>query len=206
LSPLALLLLRRAASYALVFAVLLWASPKILTSFGVIGPSLDEEIAGAERSLTAARSYGCPEQHPLYVRAAQALVRARAAAARNERWQAKRAIAEAKENAIDAQRVALATREESRKAAQKVVAEIDRGLNDLEDLYSDARKRVDKKESDRLFALMKSTRKSSAALVLLFEEQSYAKVVAGEREVKDLLASTRQELLAARGGGREKSS
>jgi hypothetical protein len=206
LSPLALSLLRRAAGYALVFAVLLWAAPKILTSVGILGPTLEEEIAGAERSLAAARSYGCPEQHPLYTRATQALERARAAAARNERWQARRAIAEARENAIDAQRVALATREESRKAAQKVVAEIDRGLNDLEDLYSDARKHVDKKESDRLFALMKSTRQRSAALVLLFEEQSYAKVVAGEREVKDLLASTRSQLLAARAGGREKPS
>jgi flagellar biosynthesis GTPase FlhF len=205
-SPLALLLLRRAAGYALVFAVLLWASPKILTSFGILGPSLDEEIASAERSLIAARSYGASEQDPFYARAAQALIRARAAVARNERWQAKRAIAEARENAIDAQRAALATREESRKAAQKVVAEIDRSLNELEDLFADARKKVDKQEADRLFALMKSTRQRSAALVLFFEEQSYAKVVAGEREVRELLASTRQELLAARGGGRGKPS
>lgn len=200
--PLALLLLRRVAGYALVFAVLLWASPKILTSFGILGPSLEEEIQSAERSLTAARSYGAPETEPAYARAAQALVRARQAAARNERRQAKRAIAEARENAIDAQRIALATREESRKAAQKVVADVDHGLNELEDLFSDVRKRADKKEVDRLFALMKSTRQRSAALFLFFEEQSYAKVVAGEKEVRDLLASTRQELLTTLAGGR----
>lgn len=202
MSPLALLLLRRAAGYALVIAVLLWASPKILTSFGILGPSLEEEIQSAERSLTAARSYGAPETEPAYARAAQALVRARQAAARNERRQAKRAIAEARENAIDAQRIALATREESRKAAQKVVADVDHGLNELEDLFSDVRKRADKKEVDRLFALMKSTRQRSAALFLFFEEQSYAKVVAGEKEVRDLLASTRQELLTTLAGGR----
>lgn len=202
MSPLALLLLRRATMYAVVFAALLWATPKLLTSFGILGPTLDEEIESVERSLVAARSYGAPVTEPAYARAAQALLRAREAAGRKERWQAKRALAEARLDAIDAQRVALATREESRRAAQKVVAGVDRAINELEDLYSDVQKRVDKKEVDRLFALMKSTRQRSAVLVLAYEEQNYAKVVAGEKEVRELLASTRQELIQARAGGR----
>jgi len=200
MSPLALQLLRRIAGYALVFALLLWAAPKLLTSVGLLGPGLDDEIAAAERQLHAAKSYGAPESEPAYARASQALQRAREAASRNERWQARRALVEARENAIDAQRLALATREESRRSAQRVVAEIDRGLNELEDLYTDIRKTIDKKEADRLFALMKTTRQRSASLFLLYEEQNYAKVVAGEKEVKQLLASTREQLQAARRG------
>jgi hypothetical protein len=197
MSPLALLLLRRATIYALVLAVLLVAGPRLLTALGLLGPSLEEEIESAQRSLQAASSYGASEAEPAYARASKALADARAAAARGERWTAKRAISLARESALDAQRAALAGREESRKAAQKVVADVDRALNELEDLFAQVQKRVDKKESDRLFALMKGTRQRSAALVLHFEEQAYAKVVAGEQEVRELLASTRQELLAA---------
>ena len=200
MSPLALQLLRRIAGYALVFALLLWAAPKLLGGLGLFGPSLDDEIATAERLLHAAKSYGASEAEPAYARAAQALQRAREASSRNERWQARRAIAEARESAIDAQRLALATREETRRTAQRVINEVDRGLNELEDLYSEVSKTIDKKEADRLFALMKATRKSSATLFLLFEEQSYAKVAAGEKEVKELLAQTRQQLQAARRG------
>jgi hypothetical protein len=195
--PLALVLLRRLAVYALVFALLLWAAPKLLTSVGLLGPSLDEEIASAERLLFAAKSYGAAESEPAYARAAQALQRAREAAARQERWPARRAIQEARENAIDAQRLALAQREEMRKSAQRVVAEVDRGLNELEDLFSDVRKQVSKQEADRLFTLMKGTRQRSATLFLLFEEQSYAKVVAGEKDVKELLEAARQQLRSA---------
>jgi hypothetical protein len=202
MSPLALLLLRRATIYALVLAVLLVVGPKLLTAFGILGPSLEEEIESVERSLLAARSYGASEAEPTHARAAQALARARAAASRRERWQAKRALGEARESAIDAQRAALAAREESRQAAHKVIGEVDRALNELEDLFGEVRKRVDKKESDRLFSLMKATRQKSAALFLLFEEQSYAKVVAGDKEVREILASTRQQLLEARAGRR----
>lgn len=198
MSPLALLLLRRATIYAIVFVVLLLGVPKLLSFFGILGPSLDEEIASVERSLLAASSYGAPATEPAYARAAQALSRARETASRKERWQAKRAIAEARENAIDAQRVALATREESRRAAQKVVTEVDRALNELEDLFPEARNRTSTQEAERLFSLMKTTRQRSALLFLSFEEQGYDKVVAGEKEVRDLVASTRQELIRAR--------
>jgi hypothetical protein len=196
MSPLALLLLRRATLYALVLAVLLIAGPWLLTSFGLLGPSLDEEIDSAERSLIAARSYGA-EGEPALLRAVAALGDARAAAARGERFRARRALKLARENAILAQGAALAAREDARKAAQKTIAEIDRALSELEELYSQASKRVDKQESDRLFALMKTTRQRSAALFLLFEEQGYPKVLAGEEEVRELLASTRQSLLEA---------
>lgn len=205
MSPLALLLLRRVTLYAVVFAVLLATLPRLLTAFGVLGPSLEEEIVSAENSLGAARSYGAKLDEASYARGAAAIAKAREHAARKERWPAKRALAEAREFALDAQRVALATREESRRAAQKTVNDIDRQLNELEDLYGDVVKKIEKKDSEPLFTLMKSTRQKSAALFLLFEEQSYDKVLAGAIEVRPVLASTRAELLAARAGKRSGS-
>jgi hypothetical protein len=158
MSPLAVLLLRRIGLYALVLAALILAGPPILTTFGVIGPSLEEEIDAAARSLQAARSYGAQESEANYLRGSQALERARQHAARKERWQSRRAIAEALASAIEAQRAALATREELRRSAQKVVSDVDRQLNELEDLFTDASKVVGKEESARLFGMMKSVR------------------------------------------------
>ena len=127
LSPLALLLLRRATGYALIFAVLLWASPKILTTFGIMGPSLDEELASTERSLAAARSYGATEQDPSYARGAQALARARAAAAKNDRWPARSALAEAR-GEVPPQQDALAQQARNQKI-QRISAAIKVVLN-----------------------------------------------------------------------------
>lgn len=202
MSPLALLLLRRVTLYAAVFAVLLATLPRLLTAFGVLGPSLEEEIVSAENSLGAAKSYGARVDEASYARAAAAIASAKKHAARKERWPAKRAIAEARAASLDAQREALAIREESRRSAQKTVNEIDRQLNELEDLYADVVKKIEKQDSERLFGLMKSTRQKSAALFLLFEQQSYDKVLAGAGEVRPILAGTRAELIAARAGKR----
>lgn len=199
MSPLALLLLRRATVYALVLAILLATVPRLLTWFGVMGPSLEEEIAGVERSLQAARSYGASASEPGYARAEKALGVARELAGRGERWGAKRAIEQARQAALDSQKAALATRDEARRMAQKAVSEIDRTLNELEDLYAEVAKLVEKQEAERLFSLMKTTRQRSATLFLFFEEQGYDKVIAGEPDVRALLASTRAELMAARG-------
>ena len=51
-----ILLLRRLTIYALVASVLIWAVPRLLVEFGVLGPSPDETIAAAERALEAART------------------------------------------------------------------------------------------------------------------------------------------------------
>jgi hypothetical protein len=205
MSPLALLLLRRVTLYAVVLAVLLATVPRLLTAFGVLGPSLEEEIGSAENSLGAARSYGAKADEPAYKRAAEAIAKAREHAARSERWPAKRALGEAREAALEAQRVALATREESRRGAQKTVNEIDRQLNELEDLYGDVVKQLEKPEAERLLAMMKSTRQKSATLILLFDEQGYEKVLAGAADVRSILAATRAELLAARAARRKSS-
>ncbi|MGE0454357.1 MAG: hypothetical protein AB7O37_16380 [Vicinamibacteria bacterium] len=200
MSPLALALLRRAAAYALLLAVLLAVVPRLLGFLGWIGPSLDEEIAGVERSLAAAQTYGAEETEANYAQARATLAAARELQRRGERFQAKRRLAEARSAALSAQRVALTSREQSRRAAQKVVAETDRRMNELEDLYGQVTRDLDKPTVSRLFSRMKATRQKAAALWLNFEQQSYGRVLADERAVIEALDAARLELRAAQAG------
>jgi len=203
MSPLALALLRRAAAYALLLAVLLALVPRVLGFFGLVGPSLDEEIAGVERSLAAAQVYGAEEAEANYARARRALAAARELQGRGDRFGARRRLAEARTDAISAQRVALTTREQSRRAAQKVVAEADRRMNELEDLYEQVTRDLDKPTVSRLFSLMKATRQKAASQWLAFEQRSYGRVLADERDVLDALDAARLELRAAQAGRRQ---
>jgi hypothetical protein len=198
MSPLSLLLLRRAALYALVFAVLLLTVPRLLTAVGVLGPSVDEEIAAVEGMLQAAQAYGARVGDPDFGAATQALDRARAAATRSERFSAKRALVEARDHAIRAQRAALATHEEARRQAQKVVLETDRAVNELEDLYSEATRGLDRQATSRLLSMMKATRQKAASLWLAFEEENYDRVMEDEPAVREVLRAARTELRAAR--------
>jgi hypothetical protein len=202
MSPLALALLRRATTFALLLAVLLAVVPRVLGFFGLIGPSLDEEIAGVERSLAAAQAYGALESEENYARARATLAAARELQGRGERLQARRRLAEAGAAAISAQRVALTTREQSRRAAQKAVAETDRRMNDLEDLYEQVTRDLDKPTVSRLFSLMKATRQKAATQWLAFEQQGYGRVLADEPAVQGALEAARLELRAAQAGRR----
>lgn len=198
MSPLSLLLLRRGALYALVLAVLLLTVPRLLTAVGVLGPSIEEEISSVEGMLQAAKAYGARPDDPEFAGATQALDRARAAAARSERWTAKRALAEARDRGLQSQRAALATREEARRQAQKIVLETDRAVNELEDLYSEATRGLDKQGTSRLLSMMKATRQRAASLWLAFEEENFDRVIADEPAVREVLRAARTELRSAR--------
>jgi len=197
MTPLTLALLRRVTGYALVLAVLALTLPRLLTTLGVLGPSIDDEIAAAGHALEAARAYGATSEDPSYARAEAALARARELASRSSRIQAKRATAEAQSLATEAQRLALARREDARRQAQKVVVETDRMMNDLEDVYSEVTRSLDKPTVARLFSTMKATRQKAAALWLAFEEGNYARVTQDAPETRDVLLAAKAELRAA---------
>src|SRR5262245_22666933 len=115
MSPLALQLLRRIAILALSLAVGLAVVPRLLTQLGLIGPSVDEEIALASRAVEAALSYGAkPGQIP-FDAAMQELHEARELAGRGHGQAARHAARRAEARAIEAQRYALATRDERRR-------------------------------------------------------------------------------------------
>src|SRR5262245_49183818 len=69
----AVLLLRRIAIAAIAASLLLWLGPRVLTELGLLGPSVEEHIAAADRTLRAAESYGATRATPSFVEAAATL-------------------------------------------------------------------------------------------------------------------------------------
>jgi len=193
-----LLLLRRLAVYALAASVAVWAVPRLLVEFGVIGPSPDETIAAAERAFNAARTYGATHEMPALAAAARELERARTLAAEGHGRDARHASKRAQDLAVEAQRAALVRRDETRRQAEVVYNDLDRQINDLEKLYSTVTPGLDKQEVGELLTLMKVTRASAAMLFLAYEQENYKAVVDGEPAARAAIARMRSRLEAAR--------
>lgn len=197
MSPLLSLFLRRVAVGAVALAVLLLVGPRLLREFGLAGPRPAQLVESAARSLEAARAYGAEDDLPTYRAAAAELERARGFLARGENGAVRKAAAVATEQAIAAQRQALARREDERRTAQAIVDDVDRRLNELEDLYPRAAERLDKAARGRLFGRMKEARQIGAGLVLGYEQGNYRRVIAEGPAVRATLAEVRDELRAA---------
>ncbi len=194
MSPLLIQLLRRVAVWSLVLALLLLLGPRLLTEMGLLGPSAQEVVEAAARSLEVARTYGADEQLAPFASAVRELEAARDLARRGERREARHAAARVRALANEAQRLALSRREEERRRAQAIVAEVDRILNELEDLYGAVAPGRDKAQVSRLLSLMKQARRTGAALFLAYDQGNYGRVVQDERATKEALAAARATL------------
>ncbi len=196
--PVALHLLRRVAVYALALALLLAALPWGLTELGLLGPTPAEHIEAAARVLEAARAYGATAEQPALKAGLAALDRARLAAAAQNGREARRAATEAREHGVDAQRVALATREDARRSAKRLVDATDDLMNDLEDLYTEAAAGKTKAQTASLLSVMKEARRAGAGLFLAYEQEDYARVLADEPAASEILVGARSALKDAR--------
>jgi hypothetical protein len=196
--PLALHLLRRVAVYALTLAFLLAAVPWALTELGLLGPAPAEHIEAAARVLEAARAYGATAEQPAFKAGLAALDRARQLAEAHHGREARRAAGEAREHGFEAQRLALATREDARRRAKRVVDVTDDVLNELEDLYTEAAAGKSKAEIASLLSLMKDARKAGAGLFLAYEQGDYGRVLAEEPAASEMLVGVRSTLKGAR--------
>jgi len=193
-----LLLLRRLTIYALVASVLIWAVPRFLVEFGVIGPSPDETIAAAERALEAARTYGATPDMAPFAAAQKELERARSLAAQNHGRDARHASKHAQDLAIEAQRQAIVRRDERRHQAELVYNDLDRQVNELEKLYSSVTPGLDKQQVGELLSLMKATRVVTGAVFLAHEREDFEAVVDGEAKARAAVAQMKSRLEAAR--------
>ena len=193
-----ILLLRRLAIYALAAAALIWAVPRLLVEFGVIGPSPDETIAAAERALEAARTYGATSDVPPFVAAQKELERARSLAAQNHGREARHASKHAQDLAVEAQRLALVRRDETRQHAELIYNELDRQVNELEKLYSSVTPSLDKQQVGELLSLMKATRVVTGTVFLAHEREDFEGVVDGEAKARAAVAQMKARLEAAR--------
>ena len=198
MSPLLIQLLRRVAVWSLTLAVVLLVGPRVLTELGLIGPTPEELVDGAARSLEVARTYGADEQLAPFAAAAKELETARDLARRGQRREARRAAATVVSLANEAQRLALSRREEERRRAEAIVKDVDRILNELEDLYGVVTRDLDKARVSRLLSLMKESRRVGAALFLANDQGNYRKVLQDEKATKEALAAARETLRSAR--------
>jgi hypothetical protein len=190
--------LRRLAVLFLVLSAVLWAIPRVLVEFAIIGPDTLEHLQAAEQALAAAQSYGAGPDNPAFVAAQQHLGQARALHEKGQGREARREADRAKQEAVDAQRLALVRRSETRQRAEAVYNDLDREIVDLEKLYSSATTGLDKERTGQLLSLMKITRQSTALLFLAYEQEDYDKVLAGEPKARAVIASTRQTLKATK--------
>jgi hypothetical protein len=198
MSPLTIQVLKRFSVYAIVLAALLLAVPRVLDNFGLWGPDISEQVAVAERAVAAARAYGAEDGQPALRAALETLTRAQLLAHKGDRLGAHRAAQQALAQAIDAQRLALAEGEQTRRHAAAVVDGIDGLLNALDDLYREATPGLTHERSAELLSTMRSARQAGAGLVLTYEQRNYRKVVADEAAVRTTLAEARAQLEAAR--------
>jgi len=198
MGPTALRFLRRVSVGAFALAILVAVVPWVLTELGFLGPTPREEVEAAQRVVDAARAYGAPESEPSLGAAVEALERARSFAASGNRRKTRRAALDARARGIEAQRVALASREDVRRRARTVVDGVDSLLNDLEDLYAEAAVGKQREEVADLLSLMKNARQSGASLFLAYEQGDYARVTEGEKAATDTLLGARAILRAKR--------
>ena len=191
-------LLRRLTIYALAASVAIWAVPRLLVEFGVIGPTPEETIATAERALEAARTYGATPDIQAFAAAQKELERARALAAQGKGREARHASKHAQKLAVEAQRLALVRRDETRQHAERIYNELDRLVNDLEKLYSSVTPGLEKKEVGELLSLMKATRVATGAVFLAYEREDFPAVVEGEARARGAIVQMKSSLEAAR--------
>ena len=194
MSPLLTLFLRRLAVVALLLTVLLLVLPRLLTEVGILGPTAEELMASATAAVEAARSYGATEELPSFVAAEKELLAARSLLQAGRQREAKKTARRTTEKAVVAQRDGLIHLDQRRRRADAIVKEVDRRLIELEALYTRVSKAVDKKRLSELLSLMKGARQAGAGLVLAFEQEDFARVIAGETAAFATLDAVRAEL------------
>jgi hypothetical protein len=199
MSPLLFQLLKRLTVGALALAVLLGVGTRVLREVGVIGPSVDEVVAASAATVEVARTYGATDALPAFAAAERELAQARAAAGQGQGREARRAAASSREHAVRAQREALLRRDQERRGASAVAAEVDRRLNELEAVYGRAAKGLDKKGRAELIGLMKTARQAGSGLILAYEQRDYARVLAEAPKAMHVLDGVRERLARAAG-------
>ncbi len=183
---------------ALVLSVALWAAPRLLVEFGVLGPTAEERIDEAGRAIATARAYGGGAGLAPLKAAEDEVARARSLAQQGREREARHAAVRATTSAIEAQKMALVAHTEVRQKAETVYNALDRQINDLEKLYAEITPGLEKEQTSQLLSLMKVTRQSTGLLFLAYEQQDYGTVVDREPPARQAVESARRTLESAR--------
>jgi hypothetical protein len=147
--------------------------------------------------LSVARSYGATSDLPALGAAEQALAKGEELHRLGRRLEARRAIDEAQRLSSEAQHLALIRRDSQRVRAKEIVDQLDKRIDELEDLYAEKKPRLPRPRVSALLSRMKQARATAAVLVLAWEQQDYASVLKGEAQAMATLDEVKKELQAA---------
>lgn len=195
------LLLRRIAIAAALASLALWLGPRLLVELGLLGPTIEERIQSAERTLRAAASYGATPATPAYAEAERSVHEARARKEKGQWRDARRAAERASEQAIEAQRNALLETEQRRRRAEALVKELDARVNALEDRFDQVTPGLPKPAVSSLVSSMKEARQAAGAVFLAWEKGQPERVLAGERAARTAVEAAARGLELAAGSG-----
>jgi hypothetical protein len=195
--PHTLRLLRRLSALAVALAVLLLLSPRILGYFGLIGPTAEDRIAEAERTMRAAESYGAREDWAAMAAARKELEAARRLAREGDHRGARAAALRATDRANEAQAAALVAEGQAERRVEAVVEDLDGQVNELEDMFEGLPEGLTRDSRSALLKKMREARKAAATVFLANDEKRFADALAHEQEARRALADTRAALEAA---------
>lgn len=196
------LLLRRIAIGAVAASLALWIAPRVLVEMGLLGPSVEERIGAAERTLRAAESYGATPATPSYGEATKSLQAARAILAQGRSRDARRAAERASALAIEAQRHALLESEQRRRRAEAIVKDLDARVNALEERFDQVTPGLPKPAVSSLMSSMKEARQAAGAVFLAWEKDQPERVLAGEAAARGAVDAAARGLEQAAQPGR----
>jgi hypothetical protein len=189
-------LLRRIAVLALVAAALLLTVPRALYHYGLLGPSSTQRVDAARQAVQVARGYGAGAGIPAMAGAERELAAAEAALTQGRHHEARDAAERAQALAGEAQQAALIARDAQRVKAKLVIDNLDRRIDELEEIYSTRSKGVAPDRSRHLFSRMKQARAAAAVLVLAWEQEDFDRVVQGEGAAVAEIEAVRKDLLS----------
>ena len=191
-------LLRRIAVLALVLSAALWAGPRVLIEFGVLGSTAEERIGEAGRAIATARAYGGGAGLAPLKAAEDEVARARVLAQQGREREARHAAVRATSSAIEAQKIALVAHTEVRQKSEAVYNDFDRQIIDLEKRYAEVTAGLERQQTGKLLSLMKVTRQATGLLFLAYEQQDYGTVLDREPRAREAVDSARKTLELAR--------
>src|SRR5688572_8237827 len=190
--------LRRIAILALVLAAALWAVPRALVEFGIVGPTAHDRIDEAGRAIATARAYGGGAELAPLKAAEDRIASARALAEQGREREARREAVRATRAAIEAQKLALVAQGEVRLRAEGIYSDLEREINELEKLYGQVAPALEREQTSQLLSLMKVTRQSTGLLFLAYEKKDFAAVIDAEPRAREAVQRARRTLESAR--------
>ena len=189
-----MLLLRRIAIGAVTASLALWLGPRLLTELGFLGPTAEQKIEAAERTLRAAESYGATPATPSFKEAAERLREARGRLAQGRSREARREAERASALAIEAQRNALVETEHRRRRAEAVVKDLDARVNALEERFDRVTPGLPKPAVSSLISSMKEARQAAGAVFLAWEKGQPERVLEGEPAARSAVEAAARDL------------